>query len=55
MAFLVDRGVRALPGQVEPDPGLVGLAHQPDALQRLDHLDPVRPDREVEPLVVERV
>ncbi len=55
MALLVDRGERSFPGQVEADPGLVGVEHQVDPLQRFEHLDPVRSDREVEALVVERV
>ena len=34
---------------------VVGVADQPELLQRLDHLDPVRPDLEVERPLVHRV
>ena len=41
---LRDRSVVGLPQQVEADAVLVGVADQPQLLERLDHLDAVRPD-----------
>ena len=54
-ALLHDRRERALPREVEPEAVLVAVADEPDPLQRLLHLDAVRPDRRVGRPVAERV
>ena len=55
VAFLVDRGERAVPDEVETDAVLVGVADEVQLLQRLHDLDPVRAYRGVQPVVVDLV
>src|SRR3954451_9681500 len=55
VALLIDRGKRTRPGQVEPDRSVTRLAHQPNPLQWLDHLDAERTDRGMKPVVVDLV
>jgi hypothetical protein len=55
VARLLDRRERAVPCEIEREALGPGFADQPDLLERLDDLDPVRSDLLVEPLVAERV
>ena len=48
-------GNEPAPVQVEPDAVVVGVADQPQLLQRLDHLDAVRADLLTHAVVAERV
>ena len=50
VAGLLEGGDGPVPAQVVGDAPLVGLEHHPHRLQRLDHLDPERPHRGVDPV-----